>query len=75
MTNLLDDTICAISTAPGVGGIAVIRVSGKQAVECVSRCWKGVCIDEMKTHTAHFGRIIDGEGATLDEVEIGRAHV
>ena len=68
MTNLLDDTICAISTAPGVGGIAVIRVSGKQAVECVSRCWKGACIDEMKTHTAHFGRIIDGEGATLDEV-------
>ena len=68
MTNLLDDTICAISTAPGVGGIAVIRVSGKQAVECVSRCWKGACIGEMKTHTAHFGRIIDGEGATLDEV-------
>ena len=68
MTNLLDDTICAISTAPGVGGIAVIRVSGKQAVECVSRCWKGADIGEMKTHTAHFGRIIDGEGATLDEV-------
>lgn len=68
MTNLLDDTICAISTAPGVGGIAVIRVSGKQAAECVSRCWKGADIGEMKTHTAHFGRIIDGEGATLDEV-------
>lgn len=70
MTNLLDDTICAISTAPGVGGIAVIRVSGKQAIEYVSRCWRGACINDMKTHTAHFGRIIDSEGATLDEVVI-----
>ena len=68
MTNLLEDTICAISTAPGVGGIAVIRVSGKQAIEYVSRCWRGACINDMKTHTAHFGRIIDREGATLDEV-------
>lgn len=68
MNNIFDDTICAISTAPGVGGIAVIRVSGKQAVECVSRCWNGVDINKMSTHTAHFGRIVDNAGETLDEV-------
>ncbi len=68
MTNLLDDTICAISTAPGVGGIAVIRVSGKEAAEIVNRCWQGTSLAEMKSHTAHLGRISDSEGAVLDEV-------
>ena len=68
MTNQLDDTICAISTAPGVGGIAVIRVSGNDAILITTRCWKGANIAEMKSHTAHFGRIIDKNGDILDEV-------
>ena len=68
MINQLEDTICAISTAPGVGGIAVIRVSGKQAIEIVAKCWRGTDISTMKSHTAHFGRIIDQDGSVLDEV-------
>ena len=68
MTNQLDDTICAISTAPGVGGIAVIRVSGNDAILITTRCWKGANIAEMKSHTALFGRIIDKNGDILDEV-------
>lgn len=68
MTNLLEDTICAISTAPGVGGIAVIRVSGKQATECVGQCWEGASIVSMASHTAHLGRITDSDGSILDEV-------
>ena len=68
MRNQLEDTICAISTAPGVGGIAVIRVSGKDAANITSKCWKGVAIDEMKSHSAHFGRIVDQDGTVLDEV-------
>ena len=68
MTNLLEDTICAISTAPGVGGIAVIRVSGKQATECVGQCWEGASIASMASHTAHLGRITDSDGSILDEV-------
>lgn len=68
MINQLEDTICAISTAPGVGGIAVIRVSGKQAIECVTKCWRGADISTMKSHTAHFGRIIDINNSILDEV-------
>lgn len=68
MINQLEDTICAISTAPGVGGIAVIRVSGNDAISIVSRCWKGANLEDMKSHTAHFGRIIDKNQYTLDEV-------
>lgn len=68
MINQFEDTICAISTAPGVGGIAVIRISGKQAIECVTKCWRGADISAMKSHTAHFGRIIDINSSILDEV-------
>ena len=68
MINQLEDTICAISTAPGVGGIAVIRVSGKDAITFVSKCWQGMGIADMKSHTAHFGRIVDTTGSVLDEV-------
>lgn len=66
---LNEDTICAISTPSGIGGIAVIRVSGKEAVEIVSKCWKGKPLNELKSHTAHFGHIIDtNDGTLLDEV-------
>ncbi len=67
-TTLQDDTIVAISTPHGVGGIAVIRVSGKDAVRFVGRCWQGKSIEDMKSHTAHFGRIADASGEVLDEV-------
>ena len=64
-----DDTICAISTPAGMGGIAVIRISGKDAMPIVARCWKGAAIEQMKSHTAHLGRIIDpADGSVLDEV-------
>lgn len=62
-----DDTICAISTAPGVGGIAVARVSGKDAKGVVQRIWKGKPIDEMQSHTAHLGRLFDSQGNLLDQ--------
>ena len=64
-----DDTICAISTPAGMGGIAVIRISGRDAMPIVARCWKGATIEQMKSHTAHLGRIIDpADGSVLDEV-------
>ncbi len=64
----LDDTICAIATSPGMGGIAVIRVSGKDAFPIVAKCWKGTELESAKSHTAHYGRIIDTDGSILDEV-------
>lgn len=63
-----NDTICAISTAYGVGGIAVIRVSGKDASTIVAKLWSGANLETMESHTAHFGRIIDRTGEMLDEV-------
>ena len=66
----LDDTICAIATSPGMGGVAVIRVSGKDALSIVSKCWKGADLESAKSHTAHYGKIIDTDGSILDEVVV-----
>lgn len=70
MNNLLknNDTICAISTPHGMGGIAVIRVSGKDAISIVSKCWKGCDLSTATTHTAHLGKILFSDGEILDEV-------
>ena len=62
MYQLLDsDTICAISTPAGVGGIAVIRVSGPDAVTIVDSIWKGRRLADVSSHTAHLGDIVDPE--------------
>lgn len=61
-----DDTICAVSTAPGVGGIAVIRVSGAQARQIVDRVWRGKRLESMASHTAHLGSIVDEGGEVID---------
>lgn len=51
--------IAAIATALGEAGIAVIRVSGGDALEKVSRIFRGKDLTAQATHTAHFGRILD----------------
>lgn len=62
------DTICAISTPRGVGGIAVIRVSGKKTLPIVQKIWRGARLDDMKSHTAHLGKIVEqGSGDELDQ--------
>ena len=61
------DTICAVSTPNGMGGIAVIRVSGDDALDIVQQRWQGKPIVEMATHTAHLGHILDSQGELLDE--------
>jgi tRNA modification GTPase len=63
-----EDTIAAISTPQGTGGIHVIRVSGKDAIDNVNAIFKGKKqLTEMKSHTVTFGKIIDGEDL-IDEV-------
>ncbi|MCM1333275.1 MAG: tRNA uridine-5-carboxymethylaminomethyl(34) synthesis GTPase MnmE [Bacteroides sp.] len=66
MIHLTDDTICAVSTAPGVGGIAVIRVSGKNAIEIVDEIWHGKSLSTVGSHTVHLGDLIDDRGEVLD---------
>jgi len=57
---MISDTIAAISTAVGEGGIAVIRVSGPEAVGEVSRLFRGAApLTEVPSHTVHYGFVID----------------
>ncbi|MEX0646218.1 MAG: tRNA uridine-5-carboxymethylaminomethyl(34) synthesis GTPase MnmE [Balneolaceae bacterium] len=60
--------IAAIATPVGEGGIAVIRVSGKNAVQKVNGCFKGKDLTGVDSHTVHFGRITKKDGRVVDEV-------
>ncbi len=62
-----DSTICAISTPPGVGGIAVVRVSGADAIDITKKIWKGADLTSVASHTAHLGTVNDSDGSPLDE--------
>ena len=66
------DTIAALSTAPGVGAIAVIRISGKDAFKICSKVFrkkdsKATDISRFVSHTAHYGEIVY-KNITIDEV-------
>lgn len=65
-----DDTIVAVSTPPGTGGIAVIRMSGKEAVCIADKFFKGrKKLKDASTHTVNFGHIIDPQNNdVVDEV-------
>ncbi len=62
------DTICAISTAPGNAAIGVVRVSGKDAIEIVSKFFAGnKKLSELPSHTIAYGKISDNK-KVVDEV-------
>ena len=63
----MEDTIAAISTALGVGAISIIRVSGENAIEIVSKIWKGKNLKDVPTHTIHYGFIVS-QDKIIDEV-------
>ncbi len=66
----MNDTICAISTPPGVGGIAVVRVSGPKAIECAEKIFVGKRkLSEMSAYTMAVGRIVDGS-EEIDQVVV-----
>ena len=65
----MNETICALATAPGVGAIAVIRVSGPDTFEKVSAIFKGKNLKDVPGNTVVFGTIRDGE-KVVDEVLI-----
>ena len=71
MVNInLEDTIAAISTATGNGGIGIVRVSGKEAIDIVDRIFvpvKGSSLKEKKSHTITYGNITVN-GKKVDEV-------
>src|SRR5690554_2309016 len=61
------DTICALSTANGVGAIAVIRVSGEEAMTLTSKIFSKD-LTKVDSHTVHFGTIRDEDKNVIDEV-------
>jgi tRNA modification GTPase len=61
------DPIAAIATPVGEGGIAVIRVSGKDAIAKVGTIFRGKNLAEVDSHTVHFGHITK-DGRKIDEV-------
>ena len=67
MTHSLTDTICAISTPPGVGGIAVARISGPETFNVVSKIWRGRPLHDLGSHTVHLGNIVDAGGNMIDQ--------
>jgi tRNA modification GTPase len=62
-----DDTIIALATPQGVGAIAVIRISGKDAIRVCNEVFFGKNLEEQASHTIHLGTIRDGE-KIIDEV-------
>lgn len=66
----IDDTIAAIATAPGEGGIGIIRISGDRSLEVAEQIFKSKSnkpIKEYSTRTLIYGNIVDGD-KIIDEV-------
>ena len=65
------DTIAAIATPPGEGGIAVIRISGEDAFRITDLGFRGrTPLAEVQSHTAHYGKFVDETGAPIDNVVV-----
>ena len=63
----MSDTICAISTSLGVGAVSMIRVSGKEAISIVNKLFDGDNLNNVDTHTIHYGFIVNND-EKIDEV-------
>ena len=67
----MDDTIAAIATPLGEGGLAVIRISGKDALAFADRCFEpagsSARLSAATSHTIHFGHVVQ-DGKNIDEV-------
>lgn len=68
------DTIAAISTPMGEGAIAIVRLSGDEAVEIADRLFQspaGKRLKDVPSHTIHYGHIVDPKsGRTVEEVMV-----
>lgn len=63
------DTIAAIATPPGEGGICVIRISGERAIDVADHGFHGKhSLKDAATHTAHYGCFLDEAGTAVDYV-------
>lgn len=61
------ETVAAIATPPGEGGVAIIRISGKNAIDIGEKIFSR-SIKNFKSHTVHYGNILDPLGSHIDDV-------
>ncbi|MGA2298449.1 MAG: tRNA uridine-5-carboxymethylaminomethyl(34) synthesis GTPase MnmE, partial [FCB group bacterium] len=67
-------TITALATPPGIGGLAVIRLSGEDAIPIADKCFEGtIKLSDAKPNTIHFGKIIN-DGKLIDTVTAAVFH-
>ncbi|API88323.1 tRNA uridine-5-carboxymethylaminomethyl(34) synthesis GTPase MnmE [Marinilactibacillus sp. 15R] len=67
------DTIAAISTPPGEGGIGIVRISGDEALDIADRVYQlgNKTLKDQKTHTIHYGHIVNPKTEEqIDEVMV-----
>jgi tRNA modification GTPase len=67
--NHWNDTIIALATAPGIGALGVIRLSGEESISIVNKIFPSKDLSVQPTHTLHVGMLKNGE-EILDEVVI-----
>jgi tRNA modification GTPase len=63
------ETIAAIATPPGEGGVAIVRISGKEAFEVAERVFSR-SVKSFRSHTAHYGQIRNAQDERVDDVLI-----
>lgn len=61
------ETIAAVATPPGEGGVAIIRISGNNALDIASKVFSGN-VYTYQTHTMHYGHIVNSQGERVDNV-------
>lgn len=64
---MYDDTIAAVATPPGEGGIGIVRISGKDALSVLERIFVPVRPGRWKPYRMRYGHVVDGAGARVDE--------
>ena len=66
-----NDTIVAISTPPGEGGIGIIRISGENSGIVASKLFKcakkDLTVENFESHKVVYGKIVDEKGNVIDE--------
>ena len=71
MANTDNDTIAAISTPVGEGGISIIRISGDDAIPVAQKIYRGKDLSKVQTNTINYGHVIDPDSdEEVDEVMV-----
>ncbi len=67
---MTEQTIAAIATPPGNGGVGIVRISGENAIEIAKKVFVPMGtgkVEAFASHTVHLGKVINEKGETVDE--------